>query len=168
MSSSMSVSQNDQAPVTVEPCSTEKLLINQRAPNVSFYTPVQDPPAGTPWDPQPDGALFSPFKITNMTLHNRIIVSPMCQYSSHDCYMNQWHHVHLGTLAVRGPDLVLTEVIAVSPEGRISPQDLGIWKDDHIDFATSDGRVRTQSRCQVRLPDRTRWPQSQQRCALAR
>ena len=78
--------------------------------------------------------LFSPFTIKNTTLKNRIVVSPMCQYSSVDGFANDWHLVHLGTRAVGGAGLVFTEAAAVSPEGRITPDDLGIWKDEHIEF----------------------------------
>jgi 2,4-dienoyl-CoA reductase-like NADH-dependent reductase (Old Yellow Enzyme family) len=78
--------------------------------------------------------LFEPLQIRNVTLKNRIVVSPMCQYSSIDGFANDWHLVHLGTRAVGGAALVFTEATAVSPEGRISPDDLGIWKDDHISF----------------------------------
>jgi 2,4-dienoyl-CoA reductase-like NADH-dependent reductase (Old Yellow Enzyme family) len=78
--------------------------------------------------------LFSPLKIKNIELKNRIIVSPMCQYSSEDGFANDWHLVHLGSRAVGGAALVFTEATAVSPEGRISPKDLGIWKDEHIPF----------------------------------
>ena len=78
--------------------------------------------------------LFSPLKIKNIELKNRIIVSPMCQYSSSDGFANDWHLVHLGSRAVGGAALILTEAIAVCPEGRISPGDLGIWKDAHIPF----------------------------------
>src|SRR2546421_6435204 len=77
--------------------------------------------------------LFDPFAIGNVTFSNRIFVSPMCQYSSEDGYANDWHFVHLGSRAVGGAGLVLTEATAVLPEGRISPQDLGIWKDEHVD-----------------------------------
>jgi 2,4-dienoyl-CoA reductase-like NADH-dependent reductase (Old Yellow Enzyme family) len=76
--------------------------------------------------------LFSPIKFASITLPNRIIVSPMCEYSSIDGFANDWHLVHLGSRAVGGAGLVITEAAAVTPEGRISPQDLGIWKDDHI------------------------------------
>jgi len=76
--------------------------------------------------------LFSPLAIKNVSLKNRIVVSPMCQYSSQDGFANDWHLVHLGSRAVGGAGLVFTEAIAVSPEGRISPDDLGIWKDEHI------------------------------------
>jgi len=77
--------------------------------------------------------LFDPLKIRHITFANRVFVSPMCQYSSTDGYANDWHFVHLGGRAVGGAGLVLTEATAVLPEGRISPQDLGIWKDDHIE-----------------------------------
>ncbi|HXB07986.1 MAG TPA: hypothetical protein VNW04_12735, partial [Puia sp.] len=77
--------------------------------------------------------LFSPLTIRDIILGNRIGVSPMCQYSSHDGMAGDWHLVHLGSRAVGGAGLVFTEATAVSPEGRISPNDLGIWKDEQID-----------------------------------
>src|ERR1700733_5081105 len=76
--------------------------------------------------------LFSPLTIRGVTFRNRIAVSPMCQYSSADGFANDWHLVHLGSRAVGGAALVITEAAAVSPEGRISPGDLGIYKDEHI------------------------------------
>ncbi|MGB7753580.1 MAG: NADH:flavin oxidoreductase/NADH oxidase [Candidatus Acidiferrales bacterium] len=78
--------------------------------------------------------LFDPLQIRDILLRNRIVVSPMCQYSSTDGFASDWHLVHLGSRAVGGASLIFTEACAVSPEGRISPQDLGIWKDDHIAF----------------------------------
>ena len=78
--------------------------------------------------------LFDPLTIRRLIFANRVFVSPMCEYSSDDGFANDWHLVHLGSRAVGGAGLVLTEATAVSAEGRISPQDLGIWKDDHIDF----------------------------------
>jgi len=78
--------------------------------------------------------MFSPLVIRSITLPNRIAVSPMCQYSSRDGFAHDWHLVHLGSRAVGGAGLVFTEATAVSPEGRISPDDLGIWKDEHIEF----------------------------------
>lgn len=75
--------------------------------------------------------LFDPLPIRSLTLANRIIVSPMCQYSSADGFSNDWHVVHLGTRAVGGAALVMTEAAAVTPDGRISPQDLGIYDDGH-------------------------------------
>ncbi len=78
--------------------------------------------------------LFDPLAIREVKFANRVFVSPMCQYSSHDGYANDWHFVHLGSRAVGGAGLVLTEATAVLPEGRISPQDLGIWADEHIEM----------------------------------
>jgi 2,4-dienoyl-CoA reductase-like NADH-dependent reductase (Old Yellow Enzyme family) len=76
--------------------------------------------------------LFDELTIRELTLRNRIVVSPMCQYSSVDGFATDWHLVHLGSRAVGGASVVFTEAAAVSPEGRISPQDLGIYKDEHI------------------------------------
>jgi 2,4-dienoyl-CoA reductase-like NADH-dependent reductase (Old Yellow Enzyme family) len=76
--------------------------------------------------------LFSPIKIKNIEFKNRIVVSPMCEYSSVDGFANDWHLVHLGSRAVGGAALVITEANAVSPEGRITYGDLGIYKDEHI------------------------------------
>lgn len=92
--------------------------------------------------------LFQPLTLRSVTLRNRIVVSPMCQYSSEDGFATDWHLVHLGSRAVGGAGLIITEAAAVSPEGRISPQDLGIWKDEHIPmlarvnaFITTQGSV---------------------------
>jgi 2,4-dienoyl-CoA reductase-like NADH-dependent reductase (Old Yellow Enzyme family) len=76
--------------------------------------------------------LFSPIELAGVTIPNRVFVSPMCQYSSDDGFSNDWHLVHLGSRAVGGAGLVLTEAAAVLAEGRITPEDLGLWKDDHI------------------------------------
>jgi 2,4-dienoyl-CoA reductase-like NADH-dependent reductase (Old Yellow Enzyme family) len=92
--------------------------------------------------------LFSPLSIKNITLKNRIVVSPMCEYSAVDGFANNWHLVHLGSRAIGGAALIITEATAVSPEGRISVGDLGIWKDDHIeklkeitDFIHANGSI---------------------------
>ena len=77
--------------------------------------------------------LFNPITIKNITLKNRIVVSPMCEYSAIDGFANNWHLVHLGSRAVGGAALVIMEATAVSPEGRISIADLGIWKDEQIE-----------------------------------
>lgn len=77
--------------------------------------------------------LFEPLTIGSVTFRNRIAVAPMCQYSSKDGYANDWHLVHLASRAVGGAGLVLTEAAAVEARGRISPQDLGIWSDGHIE-----------------------------------
>lgn len=78
--------------------------------------------------------LFTPLTVKEIVLKNRIAVSPMCQYSSIDGFANDWHMVHLGSRAIGGAGIVMTEATAVSPEGRISPSDLGIWKDEHVLF----------------------------------
>ncbi|MBK8595725.1 MAG: NADH:flavin oxidoreductase/NADH oxidase [Holophagales bacterium] len=75
-------------------------------------------------------ALFTPFPLRSVTLPNRVGVAPMCQYVAEDGLANDWHLVHLGARAVGGAGLVMTEATAVSPEGRISPQDLGLWNDE--------------------------------------
>jgi 2,4-dienoyl-CoA reductase-like NADH-dependent reductase (Old Yellow Enzyme family) len=77
--------------------------------------------------------LFSPLKIKNVEFRNRIVVSPMCEYSSVDGFASDWHLVHLGSRAVGGAALIITEATAISAEGRISYGDLGIWKDEHIE-----------------------------------
>lgn len=78
--------------------------------------------------------LFTPLQIRDVLFRNRIGVSPMCEYSSVDGFANDWHLVHLGSRAVGGAALVMTEASAVLPEGRISSDDLGIWKDEHIEM----------------------------------
>ncbi|TRW22813.1 NADH:flavin oxidoreductase/NADH oxidase [Flavobacterium zepuense] len=77
--------------------------------------------------------LFSILQLKSLILKNRIVVSPMCQYSAEDGFANDWHLVHLGARAIGGASLIIQEATAVSPEGRISPCDLGIWSDAHIE-----------------------------------
>ncbi len=76
--------------------------------------------------------LFAPLTLRSLTLAHRIVVSPMCEYSSVDGFANDWHLVHLGSRAVGGAALVLTEATAVTGDGRISPQDLGLYDDAHV------------------------------------
>lgn len=78
--------------------------------------------------------LFRPLSLRGITLRNRITVSPMCEYSSVDGFASDWHLVHLGSRAVGGAALVMTEAAAVEARGRISPQDLGIYRDEHIEM----------------------------------
>jgi 2,4-dienoyl-CoA reductase-like NADH-dependent reductase (Old Yellow Enzyme family) len=92
--------------------------------------------------------LFTRFNVRDIVLRNRFVVSPMCEYSSVDGFANDWHVVHLGSRAVGGAGLVFTEAIAVTADGRISPGDLGIYRDAHVDelarivrFAKSQGAV---------------------------
>lgn len=77
--------------------------------------------------------LFSPLTVRGTTFRNRLWVSPMCQYSAVDGMPNDWHHVHLAQFASGGAGLVMAEATAVSPEGRISPEDAGIWSDAHAE-----------------------------------
>lgn len=79
-------------------------------------------------------SLFEPLQIRSLKLRNRILVSPMCQYSSTDGFASDWHLVHLGSRAAGGAAVVFTEATSVLPEARISPQDLGIWKDAHVEM----------------------------------
>lgn len=90
--------------------------------------------------------LFSPATLRGLTLRNRTVVAPMCQYSARDGFANDWHFAHLGRFAIGGFGLVILEATAVTPEGRISYADLGLWKDEQIaplarivDFLHSQG-----------------------------
>jgi 2,4-dienoyl-CoA reductase-like NADH-dependent reductase (Old Yellow Enzyme family) len=92
--------------------------------------------------------LFTPFAVRGAAFRNRIVVSPMCEYSCSDGFANDWHVVHLGSRAVGGAGLIFTEAIAVAADGRISPADLGIYRDAHVDelarivrFAKTQGAV---------------------------
>ncbi len=92
--------------------------------------------------------ISQPLTIKTVTLKNRIGMSPMCQYSSTDGFANNWHLVHYGTRAVGGAGLIMVEATAVTPEGRITPFDMGLWKDEHIaelkkitEFVQSHGAV---------------------------
>lgn len=80
--------------------------------------------------------LLSPIQIGKFELKNRIVISPMCQYSATDGFANDWHLVHLGSRAIGRAALIIQEATAVSPEGRISYGDLGLWKDEHVDKLT--------------------------------
>ncbi|WP_161883596.1 NADH:flavin oxidoreductase/NADH oxidase [Deinococcus alpinitundrae] len=80
----------------------------------------------------PGTLLFSPLRLNQLTLKNRVVVSPMCMYSAQDGLANDFHLAHLGSFALGGAGLILTEAAAVLPEGRISPDDLGLWNDQQI------------------------------------
>src|SRR3954471_15961848 len=75
--------------------------------------------------------LFSPLRIGDLELANRIVIAPMCQYSAQDGRMNDWHVIHLGHLALSGAALLTIEATAVTPEGRISYGDVGLWSDEN-------------------------------------
>lgn len=92
--------------------------------------------------------MLTPLTIRGVTFRNRIVMSPMCQYSARDGFADDWHLVHLGSRAVGGVALIFVEATAVTPDGRISPGDLGIWSDEHIEplariarFVHSQGAV---------------------------
>jgi 2,4-dienoyl-CoA reductase-like NADH-dependent reductase (Old Yellow Enzyme family) len=96
----------------------------------------------------PDVDLLSPLTVRGVTFRNRIVMSPMCQYSADEGFANDWHLVHLGSRAAGGVALVIVEATAVTRDGRISPADMGIWTDDHIEplariarFVHSQGAV---------------------------
>ena len=90
-------------------------------------------PAGTEHDrATPEIDLLSPLTIRRLTLRNRIVMSPMCQYVARDGFADDWHLVHLGSRAAGGVALVIVEATAVAADGRITPGDLGIWSDEHV------------------------------------
>lgn len=96
--------------------------------------PTHGAPAGAEHDSEvPEIDLFSPLRLRGLTLRNRIAMSPMCQYSATDGLANDWHLVHLGSRACGGVGLVMAEATAVTPQGRISPGDLGLWSDEHVE-----------------------------------
>ncbi|KAI0913160.1 NADPH dehydrogenase [Ustulina deusta] len=120
---------------------------NKAAPGVPFYTPEQSPPSGTALNPDTAPTLFQPLKIRDLTLQNRFAVSPMCQYSADDGHLTDWHFAHLSQFAIRGAALTIVEATAVLANGRITPNDSGLWKDSQIaplkrivDFAHSQGQ----------------------------
>ncbi|GAM89356.1 hypothetical protein ANO11243_073930 [Dothideomycetidae sp. 11243] len=115
----------------------EDRLNNRPAPNTSYYTPLQSPPAGTAIVPKDKSAkdipkVFQPLRIRGMLMQNRIMLSPMCQYSAEDGHATDWHMAHLGGIISRGPGLACVEATAVTANGRITPQDMGLWKDSQI------------------------------------
>jgi 2,4-dienoyl-CoA reductase-like NADH-dependent reductase (Old Yellow Enzyme family) len=104
---------------------------NVAAKGISYFTPAQDPPAGT----QVEGTtkLFGAITIRGETFPNRLFLSPLCQYSASNGYANDWHLTHLGGIIQRGPGLSIVEATAVQKNGRITPQDLGLWEDGQIE-----------------------------------
>jgi 2,4-dienoyl-CoA reductase-like NADH-dependent reductase (Old Yellow Enzyme family) len=96
-------------------------------------SPVETPASNVAAPNSVSPHLFTALQIRNVTLPNRVVVSPMCQYSSEDGFANDWHLVHLGSRAVGGAGLVIVEATAVEERGRISPGDLGLWKEAHIE-----------------------------------
>ncbi|PTB81724.1 FMN-linked oxidoreductase [Trichoderma longibrachiatum ATCC 18648] len=112
-------------------------IYNVAAKNATFFTPEQIPVPGTATEHQKSGKpvpkLFTPLKIRGIQMANRIWVSPMCQYSAHEGFHTPWHITHYGGMAQRGPGLMMIEATAVQANGRITPEDSGIWLDAHVD-----------------------------------
>ncbi|KAG6908056.1 hypothetical protein DXG01_006362 [Tephrocybe rancida] len=110
--------------------------MNVPAPNVPYFTPAQMVPSSTALDHQPNGnaipKLFQPLKIRGLELQNRIMLSPLCQYSTRDGSPQPLHIAHLGGIITRGPGLSFFEATAVEPQGRSTPEDLGLWSDDQV------------------------------------
>ncbi|KAI4607031.1 hypothetical protein J4E83_009786 [Alternaria metachromatica] len=126
-------------------------LRNKAAPGIPYFTPAQEPVAGTALG-MLDGSskipkLFQPLKLRGMTIQNRLALSPLCQYSAEDGHQTNWHLTHLGGIIQRGPGLTFVEATAVQAEGRITPEDCGLWKDSQkeplrkiVEFAHSQGQ----------------------------
>ncbi|KAJ7159992.1 FMN-linked oxidoreductase [Mycena crocata] len=122
------------------------ILINKRAPGVPFYTPLQAPAAGNARGP-PTTKLFTPLTIRGVTFPNRVWLSPLQQYSSDNGKLTPWHTAFLGGIIIRGAGLVFVEGSAVTADGRITPEDAGLWDDSQIEshaqivtFAHSQGQ----------------------------
>lgn len=124
--------------------------VNKAAPGIPYFTPAQDPPAGTALvtdETKSVPKLFKPLKIRGLTLNNRITLSPLCQYSADEGHYTMWHITHMGGIVQRGPGIACVEATAVTPQGRITPEDNGLWKDSQIEnlhkvveFAHSQGQ----------------------------
>jgi len=124
--------------------------VNKAAPGIPYFTPAQDPPAGTALVTEETKSvpkLFKPLKLRGLTLNNRITLSPLCQYSADDGHYTMWHITHMGGIVQRGPGIACVEATSVTPQGRITPEDMGLWKDSQIEnlhkvveFAHSQGQ----------------------------
>ncbi|KAF9245771.1 hypothetical protein BU15DRAFT_85464 [Melanogaster broomeanus] len=131
------------------------LNLNKAVPGVHGFFPLNEPEIGSAYtntdifvQNKELPLLFQPITIKNVTFKNRIWVAPMCQYSSDRGHATDWHLVHLGGFASRGVGAIIVEATAVVPEGRISPEDLGIWSDSHmeplkriVNFAHAQGTI---------------------------
>ena len=135
---------------TREHADVQPVIKNPGTPDISYYTPKQVPISGKALDPQSDGSaipkLFQPLTIRGVTFQNRIWLSPLCQYSAEDGHHTAWHMTHLGGIIQRGPGLAFVEATSVTPQGRITPEDSGLWKDSQmeplkriVEFAHSQG-----------------------------
>ncbi|KAI1756408.1 hypothetical protein F4782DRAFT_486106 [Xylaria castorea] len=111
-------------------------LKNVGTRGISYFTPVQQPPAGTGLASKKENGsipkLFTPLTLRGVTFPNRLFLAPLCQYSADDGHATDWHLTHMGGIIQRGPGLSIMEATAVQSRGRITPEDTGIWKDSHI------------------------------------
>ena len=115
---------------------TESHNVNKPAAGVPYFTPAQDPPAGTAMIEEGQKSvpkLFRPIQLRGMMMANRLMLSPLCQYSADDGHYTMWHLTHMGGIIQRGPGIACVEATAVTPEGRITPEDNGLWKDSQIE-----------------------------------
>ncbi|OJD40714.1 fmn-linked oxidoreductase [Diplodia corticola] len=116
---------------------TNSELINTAAPGVPYFTPWQATPAGTALNPQPNNKplpkLFTPLQIRGLRFQNRIMLSPLCQYSARDGHVSDWHLAHLGGIVSRGPGISMAEATGVTAGGRITPQCPGLWKASQVE-----------------------------------
>ncbi|KAK3813247.1 MAG: NADH:flavin oxidoreductase/NADH oxidase [Benniella sp.] len=106
----------------------ERFFVKQPTAPGAYLGPIDASKPGADEIP----LLFQPLTIKDMTIANRVIVAPMCMYSAQDGFMTTFHVAHLGSFAIHGAGLVIAEATAVQPRGRITPQDTGLWSDDHI------------------------------------
>ena len=123
---------------------------NPAAKDIPYYTPAQIPPSGSVQVEEKEAAipkLFTPLTIKNTTFQNRIFLSPLCQYSAENGHHTDWHLTHLGGIAQRGAGLTMVEATSATPQGRITPEDSGLWLDSQaerlkriVDFAHSQNQ----------------------------
>lgn len=132
--------------ITKDSYSKGNPLANVPAPGIPYFTPAQSPPAGTPLDESSAPTLFQPYRMRGVTVHNRLVVSPMCTFSAENGHLTDFHLVHLGQFALHGAGLVMFEATSVEARGRISPEDSGLWLDSQVapmkrvvDFIHSQG-----------------------------
>jgi len=122
-------------------------LINKAAAGVPYFTPAHAGPVGAAVDPGNAPTLFKPLVMRGVRLHNRFAVAPMCQYSADNGHLTDWHFAHLSQYMIRGNALTLVEATSVTPNGRITPEDSGLWQDSQVEplrrlatFAHSQGQ----------------------------
>lgn len=113
-----------------------EVIDNVAAEGISYFTPAQEPVAGTGLGSKTEGAetpkLFRPLTLRGVTFPNRLFLAPLCQYSAQDGHATDWHLTHLGGIIQRGPGLAIVEATGVQPRGRITPQCVGLWQDSQI------------------------------------